>query len=182
MMTKIDRFTEMIWEARNKGDEPALAILEDCVSALFEAHYVCEGTRDWLMDQFNEPDPDEFLLEEFDDDELLEEFDEDDVVSVEPLFCDSEDRVLEYSHTLQIGDKTVENCTYLDVIRIAEEKGVCKLYAAYSDLGNAIENLYTDNFVRARGFVAKNDCGAICVATVFNGMLEFHDNIYELAQ
>ncbi len=52
-VTKIDRLAEMVWDAKSNGDESALALLEDCVNALFEAHYVCEGTRDWLMDQFN---------------------------------------------------------------------------------------------------------------------------------
>lgn len=91
-MTKIDRLTEMIWEARDNGDEAALAILEDCVSALFKAHYVCEDTYEWLMDQFNDDDnelieefdEDEVFLEEFDDDGLFEEFHEDDVIEVVP--------------------------------------------------------------------------------------------------
>jgi len=52
-VTKIDRLAEMVWDAKSNGDESALALLEDCVNALFEAHYVCESTRDWLMDQFN---------------------------------------------------------------------------------------------------------------------------------
>lgn len=189
MMTKIDRLTEMIWEAKGEGDRTTLAILEDCVSALFKAHYVCKDTHDWLMDQFNESDDepleefdeDEVLLEEFDDDEpLFEEFHEDDVDEVLP--CIDEDRVLEFFHTLRIGGVEIEDCTYLDVIHICQEKGICAFYAAYLDMGDAIFNLYTDDFEVARDFVAKNGCGAVCTATVLDGMLSFHDNIFELAR
>lgn len=152
--TKIDRMAEMIWEARDNGDESALAILEDCVNALFEAHYVCESTRDWLMDQFNDVE-----------DEPLEEY-----VDVE------------YSHTLKIGGVELENCTYLDVIRVCQEQGICELYAAYSDLGNEIKNIYTDDFIIAKDFVVSNGCGAVCTATVLDGMFAIYDSIMELAR
>lgn len=175
-MTKIDRLTEMIWEARDNGDEAALAILEDCVSALFKAHYVCEDTYDWLMDQFNEPD----TFEEFDEDEVfLEEFDEDEVLLEE---FDEVVPFIENKHVLRIGGVEIEDCTYLDVIHICQEKGICAFYAAYSDLGDAILNLYTDDFEVARDFVANNGCGAVCTATVLDGMLSFYDNIFELAR
>lgn len=168
MMTKIDRMVEMIWEARDNGDEVALAILEDCINALFEAHYVCESTRDWLMDQFNESD----------DEPLFEEFHEDDVDEVLP----PDEPSVEFLHTLEICGVKIENCTYLDVIRVAQDKGVCDLYAAYSDFGDVILNMYTDDFATASDFVAKNGCGAVCTATVLDGMLSFYDNIFELAR